>query len=77
MTVSIVVPATSIDSAPAHRKICKACGKKNHFAKKCHSGKEAQSTGSAKHKSFKYHEVNLDQESSDDNCQIDMITSKV
>ena len=58
---------------------CKACGKKNHFAKKCHSGKgqgQSQSTGSAK-KLFKYREVNLDQESSDDNGQIDEITSKV
>ena len=60
---------------PAYRKTCKLCGKKNHFAKKCHSGKHTQNIGSSKHKSFKYQEVNLDQESSDD--QIDEITSKV
>ena len=63
---------------PACRKNCKTCGKKNHFAKKCQSGKgQSHSTGGAKHKSFKYREVNLDQESSDDNSQIDEITSKV
>ena len=50
---------------PANGKSCKLCGKKNHFAKKCHSSKQAQGTGGAKHKSFKYCEVNLDQESSD------------
>ena len=64
---------------PAYGKTCKACGKKNHFAKKCHSGKgrgQSQSTGSAK-KSFKYREVDLDHESSDDNGQIDEITSRV
>ena len=36
---------------PAYGKNCKACGKKNHFAKKCRSGKgqgQGQSTGSAK-----------------------------
>ena len=62
---------------PAYGKTCKACGKKNHFAKKCWSGK-GQSTGSAK-KSFKYREVNSDHKSSDDNSngQIDGITSKV
>ena len=53
-----------------------ACGKKNHFAKKCCSGK-AQGSGPGKHKSFKYQEVNLDQESSDNDGQIDEITSKV
>ena len=63
---------------PAHGKTCKSCGKKNHFAKKCQSGKgqsQGHSTGSARHKSFKYQEVNLDQEVSDD--QIDEITSEV
>ena len=51
-------------------KNCRTCSKKNHFAKKCQSGKgQSQSTGSAKHKSYKYREVNLDQESSDDNGQ--------
>ena len=35
-----------------------------------------QSTGGAQHKSFKYREVDMDQEFSDDN-QIDDITSKV
>ena len=51
---------------------------KNHFTKKCQSEKDqGQSSGGAKHKSFKYREVNLDQESSDDNGQIDEITSKV
>ena len=63
---------------PAYGKNCKTCGKKNHFGKKCRSGKgqgQGQSSGGAKHKSFKYREVNLDQESSDD--QIDEITSKV
>ena len=63
---------------PAYGKNCKTCGKKNHFAKKCHSGKDqGQSSGGAKHKSFKYREVNLEQESSDDNGQIDEITPKV
>ena len=38
---------------PAYGKNCKACGKKNHFAKKCWSAKD-QSSGGAKHKSFKY-----------------------
>ena len=70
---SIVVPITSVDS-PAFGKICKTCCKKKNFAKKCCSGK-AQGTGGTKHKSFKYQEVNLDQESSDD--QIDEITSTV
>ena len=57
---------------PAYGKNCKACGRKNHFAKKCRSGKgQSQSSGIAKHKSFKYREVNLDQESSNDNGQID------
>ena len=57
---------------PAYRKNCKTCGKKNHFSKKCRSGKsQGQSSGGAKHKSFKYREVNLNQESSDDNGQID------
>ena len=63
---------------PAYGKTCKACGKKNHFAKKCRSNKgqgQTQSTGSAK-KSFKYREVNVDKESSDDG-QIDKITSRV
>ena len=53
-------------------------GKKNHFAKKCRSNKgqgQTQGNGSAK-KSFKYREVNVDQESSDDG-QIDEITSRV
>ena len=65
---------------PSLSKNCKMCGKKNHFAKKCRSGKgqgQGQSSGGVKHKSFKYREVNLDQESSDDNGQIDEITSKV
>ena len=63
---------------PAYGKNCKTCSKKNHFAKKCRSGKgQGQSTGDAKHKSFKYREVNLDQESSDNNGQIHEITSKV
>ena len=65
---------------PTYGKSCKACGKKNHFAKKCQSGKgQGQSSGSAKHNSFKYREVNIDQESSDDNGngQIDEITSNV
>ena len=64
---------------PAYGKTCKACGKKNHFAKKCRSNKgqgQSQGTGSAK-KSFKYREVNLDHESSDDNGQIDEITSRI
>ena len=63
---------------PAYGKNCKTCGKKNHFAKKCRSGKgqgQSQGTGSAK-KSFKYREVNVDKESSNDG-QIDEITSKV
>ena len=61
---------------PAYGKTCKSCGKKNHFAKKCHSGK-GNGTGSKQHKSLKYREVNLDQESSNDNGQIGEITSKV
>ena len=70
--------AQVIRQCPAYGKNCKTCGKKNHFAKKCWSGKgQSQSTGSARHKSFKYREVNLDQESSNDNGQIDEITSKV
>ena len=55
---------------PAFGKNCKTCGKRNHFAMKCCSGK-GQSSGGAKHKSVKYREVNLDQESSNDNGQID------
>ena len=52
--------------------------KKNHFAKKCQTSKgHSNGTGSKQHKSFKYHEVNLDQESSHNNGQIDEITSKV
>ena len=38
---------------PACGKTCKSCSKKNHFAKKCWSGKgqsQSHSTGSAKHK---------------------------
>ena len=63
---------------PACGRNCKACGKKNHFAKKCRSGKgQSQSSGNAEHKSFKYREVNLDQESSNDSSQIDEITSRV
>ena len=63
---------------PVYRKNCKTCGKKNQFAKKYWSKKgQSQSTGSAKHRSFKYREVNLDQGSSDNNGQIDEITSKV
>ena len=61
---------------PAFGKTCKACGKKNHFAKKCCSNKGNNSTAGTK-ESFKYREVNLDQESSDDNGQIDEITSRV
>ena len=61
---------------PAFGLTSKNCVKKNHFAKKCHCNKSHSSTGS-KHKSFKYHKVNLDQESCDDNGQIDEITSKV
>ena len=61
---------------PAYGETWKLCGKKNHFAKKCHSRKQGQITSSAKHKSFKYCKVNLDQESSD-NGQTDEITSKV
>ena len=38
---------------PAYGKNFKTCGKKNHFTKKCHSGK-GQNSGSTKHKSFKY-----------------------
>ena len=45
---------------PAFGKKCKACGKKNHFAKKYHSNKSNNSTAGTK-KSFKYKEVNLDQ----------------
>ena len=63
---------------PACGKTCKSCGKKNYFAKRCRSNKgqgQTHGTGSAK-KSFKYREVNVDQESSDDG-QIDEITSKV
>ena len=62
---------------PAHGKTCKSCGRKNHFAKKCRSKGQSQShTGTGSKKSFKYREVNVDQESSDDG-QIDEITSKV
>ena len=62
---------------PAYRKACKSCGKNNHFAKKCRSKGQSQShTGMGSKKSFKYREVNVDQESSDDG-QIDEITSKV
>ena len=63
---------------PAYGKTCKSCGKKNHFAKRCGSNKgqgQTHGTGSAK-KSFKYREVNVDQESSD-NGQIDETTSIV
>ena len=59
---------------PVYGKVCKIYGNRNQFAKKCHS--KGNSTGVSKHKSFKYREVNVDQESSD-NCQIDDITSKV
>ena len=61
---------------PAYGKTCKHCGKKNHFAKKCHSRGQSQSGNTVSKKSFKYREVNVDQESSDDG-QIDEITSKV
>ena len=62
---------------PAYGKTCKSCGKKNHFAKKCRSKGQSQShTGMGSKKLFKYREVNVDQESSDDG-QIDEITSKV
>ena len=62
---------------PAYGKTCKSCGRKNHFAKKCRSKSQSQShTGTGSKKSFKYREVNVDQESSDDG-QIDEITSKV
>ena len=61
---------------PAYGKTCKSCGKKNHFAKKCHSRSQSQSGSTGSKKSFKYREVNVDQESSDDG-QIDEITSKV
>ena len=65
---------------PANGKTCKACGKKNHFAKTCRSNKgqgqgQTQIAGSAK-KSFKYREVSVDQESSNDG-QIDEIISRV
>ena len=60
----------------AFGKVCKAFGKKNHFAKKCLSNKGNNSTAGAK-KLFKYREVNLDQESSDEKGQIDEITSRV
>ena len=62
---------------PAYGKTCKSCGRKNHFAKKCRSKGQSQShTGTGSKKSFKYREVNVDQESTDDG-QIDEITSKV
>ena len=52
--VSIVVQVTNVDNAQPMGKIVRhVCGKKNHFAKKCRSGKgQSQSSGSAKHKSF-------------------------
>ena len=63
---------------PAYGKTCKACGKKNQFAKKCRSNKDqGQIQGSSAKKSFKYREVNLDHESSNGNGQIDEITSWV
>ena len=60
---------------PAYGKTCKSCGKKNHFANKCRS-QGLSHTGTGNKKLFKYREVNVDQESSDDG-QIDQITSKV
>ena len=73
-----MVQTINVDSTLHLEKNCKSCGKKNYFAKKCHSGKgQSQSSGGAKHKSFKYREVNSDQKSSDDNDQIDEITSRV
>ena len=61
---------------PAYSKTCKSCGKKNHFAKKCHSRGQSQSGSTGSKISFKYREVNVDQESSNDG-QIDEITLKV
>ena len=61
---------------PAFGKTCKSCGKKNHFAKKCRSRGQSQSGSTGSKKSFKYREVNVDQESSNDG-QIDQITSRV
>ena len=61
---------------PAFGKTCKSCGKKNHFAKKCHSRVQSQSGSTGSKKLFQYREVNVDKESSDDG-QIDEITSKV
>ena len=45
-TVSIVVQ--TIRQCSAYGKNCKVCGRKNHFAKKCRSGKgQSQSSGNA------------------------------
>ena len=62
---------------PAYGKVCKNCGKKNHFTEKCHSRSQSQGQGHFGGKrSFKYRQVSVDQESSDDG-QIDEITSKI
>ena len=62
---------------PAYGKDCKACGKKNHFAKKCRSrGQSVAGTGNKC--SFKYRQISVDHEaSSDEGQQVDEITSKL
>ena len=63
---------------PAYGKECKACGRKNHFAKKCLSrNKSTAGTHTSNKKSFKYRQISADHKSSDEGQQIDEITSKV
>ena len=63
---------------PTYGKDCKACGYKNHFAKKCQSRSQSSTGNNNKH-SFQYRQINADHEgaSSDEGQQIDEITSKV
>ena len=63
---------------PAYGKECKACGRKNHFAKKCLlRNKSTAGTHTGNKKLFKYRQISADHESSDEGQQIDEITSKV
>ena len=74
---SIVVPVTSVDNTLHMGKLVNLVAERTILPKSVSQSVQSQSSGSAKPKSFKYREVNLDQEYSDDNGQIDEITSKV
>ena len=63
---------------PSICKDCKACGCKNHFAKKCQSRSQSTAgTNTGNKKSFQYRQINVNHKSSDEGQQIDEITSKV